>query len=99
MFLFSLFTTLAQTFAALVIFIAGYLALLLCAVTSIVIAHLFYRGARLFWSHVVARYASTDSVLAKVAGAARMVLSQAGILLAPRHEGSHDVAAARRSSL
>jgi hypothetical protein len=99
MFLFSLFTTLAQTFAALVIFIAGYLALLLCAVTGIVIAHLICRGARLFWPHMVARYASTDSVLAKVAGAARMALSQAGILLAPRDEGSHHVAAARRSSL
>jgi hypothetical protein len=98
MFLLSLFNTLAQTFAALVIFIAGYLALLLCAVAGIVLAHLIYKGARLLWSHVDTLHGSFDSVLPKVAGAARMVLSHAGILLPPRHEGSNRVVLARRSS-
>jgi hypothetical protein len=83
MFLLSLFTTLAQTFAALVIFIAGYLALLLCAVAGIVIAHFIYKGARLLWPYVVARYASTDALRAKLSAAARMAWSQAAILLAP----------------
>ena len=92
MFLLSLFNTLVQTFAALVIFIAGYLALLFCAVASIVIAHFLYKGARLFWNHVVIPHASIDSVLAKVAGAARTAWSQAGIL-------GHHIATARRSSL
>ena len=92
MFFSSTFGALAQTFAALVIFIAGYLALLLCAVVGIVIAHFLYKGARLAWSYVVARYASTDAVRARLAAAARMAWSQAGIL-------SHHVATARRSSL
>ena len=92
MFFSSTFGALAQTFAALVIFIAGYLALLLCAVAGIVIAHFLYKGARLAWSYVVAPHVSIDSVLAKVAAAARMAWSQAGIL-------GHHIATARRSSL
>jgi hypothetical protein len=92
MFFSSTFGALAQTFAALVIFIAGYLALLLCAVAGIVIAHFLYKGARLFSPYVVAGYASTDAVRARLAAAARMAWSQAGIL-------SHHIATARRSSL
>jgi hypothetical protein len=92
MFFSSTFGALAQTFAALVIFIAGYLALLLCAVVGIVIAHFLFKGARLFWPYVVARYASTDALRAKLAAAASTAWSQAGIL-------GHHIATARRSSL
>ena len=92
MFFSSTFGALAQTFAALVIFIAGYLALLLCAVVGIVIAHFLIKGARLLWPYVVAGYASTDAVRAKLAAAARTAWSQAGIL-------GHNIATARRSSL
>ena len=92
MFFSSTFGALAQTFAALVIFIAGYLALLLCAVAGIVVAHFLYKGARLFWHHVVAPHASTDALRAKVAAAARMAWSHAGVL-------GHHIATARRSSL
>jgi len=99
MFISSTIGALVQAVAALLIFIVGYLALLLCAVAGIVIAHFLYKGARLFSPYVVASYASTDAVRAKLAAAARMAWSQAGILLAPRHEGSHHIATARRSSL
>jgi hypothetical protein len=92
MFFSSTFGALAQTFAALVIFIAGYLALLLLAVVGIVIAHFLFKGARLFSPYAGARYASTDAVRARLAAAARMAWSQAGIL-------SHHIATARRSSL
>jgi hypothetical protein len=92
MFFSSTFGALAQTFAALVIFIAGYFALLLCAVVGIVIAHFLLKGARLSWPYLVAGYASTDAVRAKFAATARMAWSQVGIL-------SHNIATARRSSL
>jgi len=92
MFFSSTFGALAQTFAALVIFIAGYLALLLCAVVGIVFAHFLYKGARLLSPYVVAGYASTDALRARLAAAARMAWSHAGIL-------GHHIATARRSSL
>jgi hypothetical protein len=59
MFLLPLINILAQSIAALVIFVAGYLALLLCVIAGVVIAHLIYKGSRLFWSHVVAPHALT----------------------------------------
>jgi hypothetical protein len=59
MFLLPLINILAQSLAALVIFVAGYLALLLCVIAGVVLVHLIYKGGRLFWSHVVPTHPST----------------------------------------
>lgn len=83
MFFLSIFNSLVQTFAALVIFVAGYLALLLCAIAGILIGHLIYRAARLIWIHVVVRYASTHAVTAKIAQTADAHFPPNDILLAP----------------
>jgi hypothetical protein len=59
MFLLPLINILAQSLAALVIFVAGYLALLLCVIAGVVLVHLIYKGGRLFWSHVAPPHPST----------------------------------------
>jgi hypothetical protein len=76
----SLINTLAQSIAALLIFILGYVALLLSVIAGIVIADLIYKGARVIWSRAKARGGSADAVSAKIVGAAHMVLCQAGII-------------------
>lgn len=79
MFLFPLINILAQSFAALLIFVVGYLLLLLCAIGGLVIAHLIYKGARVVWSYVEARRASTDAGDANVAETAQRIPCQAEI--------------------
>jgi hypothetical protein len=80
MILFSLINVLAQSIAALLIFLVGYLALLICAIAGLAIADLIYRAARLLWSRTKARPARAHAVSAKAAGAAQMVLCQAEII-------------------
>jgi len=53
----SLLNTLAQSIAALLIFVLGYVVLLLSVIAGLVIADLIYKGARLIWFHAKARSA------------------------------------------
>jgi len=76
----SLINTLTQSIAALLIFIFGYVALLLSAIAALVIADLTYKGARLIWSRTKPGSPSADALSAMVAGAAHMVLCQAEII-------------------
>lgn len=64
--LLSLINILAQSLAALVIFVIGYLALLVSAIAGIVLASLIYKGARLFWSRMIQPALSTNGIPAKV---------------------------------
>ena len=83
MFLLPLMNILAQSLAALVIFVVGYLLLLVCVIAGLVVTHLIYKGARLFWSHVVARTASAHAATSGVAETADAHFPQNDILLAP----------------
>lgn len=47
----SLFNALIQAVAAIVIFILGYFALLLCAIFCMLVVTLAFKAARLLWSH------------------------------------------------
>lgn len=87
-----LINNLAAPLAALLIFVVGYLVLILSVIAGLVLANLIYSGARLLWSRVMARRASRRAVPAKGAGAARRALSQGDIA------GPHFVVA-RRSHL
>lgn len=53
-----LLNILAQTIAALLIFVIGYLALLFSALAGMVLAFAAYKGSRLLWSRAMARAAS-----------------------------------------
>lgn len=92
MFLIPLINVIAQAVAALVIFVVGYLLLLLCTIAGVAIANLMYRAARLFWSYWIARRASTEAGHANIAETADRHFPQEDIL-------SHRVVLVRRSSL
>jgi hypothetical protein len=64
----SVLNVLLSSIAAIVIFVVGYLALLLCAIAGLVLANLIYKAARFFWSHVFSTAVSTNGVSAKVRG-------------------------------
>jgi hypothetical protein len=53
-----LLNILAQTLAALVIFVIGYFALLFSAVAGVLVSTLAYKAGRLLWLRVNARTAS-----------------------------------------
>jgi hypothetical protein len=82
---------LIEAVAALVIFIVGYLVLMVSVIAGVAIVNLFYRGGRLLWCRVVSRAASNDRVSTEVAGGAYMASRVIAAL-------SHPVAAVRRSS-
>jgi hypothetical protein len=85
-------TTLLQTFAAFLIFVVGYLALLFCVFAIFLVMHLLYKGARLLRSHIHARVAPTREVPTRITASGGM---------APHdiHVMSHQVATARRPAL
>jgi len=76
----SLINTLTQSLAALLIFILGYVALLLSVIAALVIADLTYKGARLIWSHTKPGSPPADALSAMVTGATHVVLCQAEII-------------------
>jgi len=92
MFLIPLINVMAQAVAALLIFVVGYIVLLLCAIAGLIIANLIYRAARLSWSYVMARRASSGAQPAKIAEIAHMHFPKDDIL-------NHRVVLVRRSSL
>lgn len=82
---------LIEAVAALVIFIVGYLVLLVSVIAGVAIVNLLYTSGRLLWCRVVSRAASNDRVSTEVAGGAHMVSRIIGAL-------SHPMAAVRRTS-
>ena len=81
---------LIEAVAALVIFIVGYLVLLVSVVAGVAIVNLIYTGGRLLWCHVVSRGASSDRVSTEVAGGGRMASHVMEVM-------SHALAAVRRT--
>jgi hypothetical protein len=79
MILFSLVNVLIQSMAALLIFVVGYLVLILCVVAGLTAADLIYKGVRLAWLRASQHSASGDALSAKVAGAVRSILCQVDI--------------------
>ena len=75
--LLSLVNILAQSLAALVIFVIGYLALLVSAIAALVLASLIYKGARLFWARAIQPALAVNGMPAN-----------AEMLPSPSHEGS-----------
>jgi hypothetical protein len=90
MILFSLVNILAQSLAALLIFVVGYLLLMLCVIAGLGVADLIYKGARLVWFRAMEGPGPGDALSGKIAGVAHMVLCQAEII-------RNRVAPARRS--
>jgi hypothetical protein len=80
MFLIPLINVIAQAVAALVIFVVGYLLLLLCAIAGLAIAHLMYKAARLTWSYAAARYTSSRPAQPKDAELVQRIPCQAEII-------------------
>lgn len=68
----STMNSLIQSVAALLIFTIAYLALLLSAIVGVVLAHLSYKGARLFWSRVISGAVSANAVAVPVSTTARV---------------------------
>lgn len=85
--------------AALLIFVFGYLVLLICAIAGIMFANLIYKCARFTWAQVKARRASVGVAAAKSAAAARIDFLRRTFLPAPRREGNHRFVLVRKSSL
>jgi hypothetical protein len=82
---------LIEAVAALVIFVVGYLVLMVSVIAGVAIVNLLYRGGRLLWCRVVSRAASNDRVSTEVAGGAQMASHVMEMM-------SHALAAVRRTS-
>jgi len=80
MILFSLVNVLVQSVAALLIFLVGYLVLILCVIAGLAIASLIYAGARHFWSRVLACYAAREAVPARFESGVHRLPGQAEIV-------------------
>ena len=63
----ALLNILAQTIAALLIFVVGYLALLFSALAGLVLALLLYKASRLLWRYASAHAASRALFFARIA--------------------------------
>ena len=81
---------LIEALAALLIFIVGYLVLLVSVIAGVAIVNLVYTGGRLLWCRVVSRAASNDRVSTEVAGGGRMASHAIEAM-------SHALAAVRRT--
>ncbi|MGA8224052.1 MAG: hypothetical protein WB780_20555 [Candidatus Acidiferrales bacterium] len=77
----SLINVLMQSMAALVIFVVGYLVLILCVIAGLAVADLIFKAVRLVWLRATEPGDSGDALAAKLSGAAHMVLCQAEIIL------------------
>ena len=66
------YVVLVQAIAALVIFVIGYLALLLSILTCLGTGVLVYKGARLLWSYMVTNAVSAHCLPTKVLGNVRL---------------------------
>jgi hypothetical protein len=78
-----------QAIAALLIFVIGYLALLLSVLACFVIAVVIYRCARLLWTQLTRCSVPVGRLSIEVTGNARLVPCQLAIL-------NHPIATARR---
>lgn len=78
-----------QAIAALLIFVIGYLALLLSVLACFVIAVVIYRCARLLWTQWTRSSESVGRFSAEATGNARLVSCQLAI-------PNHPIATARR---
>lgn len=92
MIFFSLVNVLVQSMAALLIFVVGYLVLILCVIAGLTVADLIFKAVRLVWLRTTEAGASGDGhgLAAKLASAAQMLMCQAEIM-------RNRVAPARRS--